>query len=277
MLPFVDAAQSFGIPGIVGVRSILDLHVPGPGTLTFWWKVSNNPTGIYDLRFLVYGGLQAVIKGEVDWQQVTVTIPAATYAYYQVQWVYDSGFDGPWSNCGWVDQVQFVPASSPTNPPTNCTISISPGSRAHEYAGGTGIVAVATQTGCAWSVVTTNSWISILSSLNNSNSGTVIYSLAPNTNSQARSGQVLIGGQGFLLTQFGTSSATNAPRLQIVSQTPTNTALSVQGHAGSMYVVECSTDLVHWTPISTNSAPSLVTDAPVADTPRRFYRTVEIP
>jgi len=275
----VDAAQSFGIPGIVGVRSILDLHVPGPGTLTFWWKVSNNPTGIYDLRFLVYGGLQAVIRGEVDWQQVTVTIPAATYAYYQVQWVYDSGFDGPWSNCGWVDQVQFVPASSPpgnTNPPTGCAISISPTNRSHGYGSATNTVAVTTQNGCAWSVVTTNSWISILSSLNNSNNGTVAYSLAPNTNSQARSGSILIGGQGFLLTQFGTSSATNAPKLEFMGRTGTNATLSVHGETGKIYVVQCSEDLIYWTPIGTNSAPSTVTDA-TANAPQRFYRAVEIP
>lgn len=268
----VDAAQSFGIPGIVGVESILELHVPGPGTLTFWWKVSS---GIYDLRLYVYGGLEATIQGEVDWQQRTVTIPPdVPFGYYTVKWVYQSDFDGPWSNAAWVDQVQFVPASSPTNPPPpGCTISFSPIHRAHSSGSATNTVAVTTQNDCAWSVIASNSWISILSSLNNSNSGTVTYSVASNTNAHPRNGSILIGGKWFFLTQFG---ITNAPRLQLMSQTPTNTTLAVEGHQGKMYVLEFSDDLIHWTPISTNSSTSTFTDA-TTNAPRRFYRTVEIP
>jgi hypothetical protein len=176
-----------------------------------------------------------------------------------------------------ITQAGNPSAPGNTNAPAGCTYSISPGSRAHGYAGGTGIVAVATQTGCAWNVLTTNSWISILSTLNSSNSGTFTYSLAPNTNSQTRSGNVLIGGQRFLLTQAGTSSGTNALRLEFMGRTGTNATLSVHGESGKMYVVQCSEDLIHWTPIGTNSAPSTVTDAAAANAPQRFYRTVEIP
>src|SRR5205085_214003 len=123
------------------------------------------------------------------------------------------------------------------------------------------------------------SWINILSSLNNSNSGTVIYSLAANTNIQSRSGSIIIGGQNFLLTQSGisTNTSTNGARLQFMARTTTNITLSVQGAQGKMYVLESSADLIQWTPISTNSAPSTVTDAAVSNTPHRFYRTVEIP
>ena len=149
-------------------------------------------------------------------------------------------------------------------------------SRAHGYASATGTVT--TQTRCAWGVVKTNSWISILSSLNNSNSGTVFYSIAANTNTQARAGYINISGQRFFLTQAGLPlSGTNAARLQLMSQTTTNTTLLVQGQEGKMYVVECSEDLIHWIPISTNSAPSSVIDAAVGNAPRRVYRTVELP
>lgn len=168
---------------------------------------------------------------------------------------------------------QFFPISQAgtgaTNPPT-CVISISPTNRSHGYGSATNTVGVAAHGGCAWSVATTNSWISILSSLNNSNNGTVAYSLAPNTNSHARSGSIVIGGLEFLLTQSAPS------QLQIVGHTPTNTTLSIQGSAGQMYVVECSNDLIQWTPISTNSAPSTVANA-TADAPQRFYRALEIP
>ncbi len=184
---------------------------------------------------------------------------------------------GPFTRSGGIRVAnQFFPISQAgtgdTNPPS-CVISMSPTHRAHGYGIATNTVGVTTQVGCAWSVATTNSWISILSSLNNSNSGTVAYSLAPNTNSQARSGSILIGGQWLFLTQFG---ITNGPRLQVMSQTQTNTTLALAGNEGKMYVLESSDDLILWTPISTNSAPSAFTDA-TAHAPRRFYRTVEIP
>jgi hypothetical protein len=78
-----------------------------------------------------------------------------------------------------------------------------------------------------------------------------------------------------LLTQAGLPSGTNAPRLQFMSRTEAAFILSVQGEPGKMYVVESSDDLIHWIPISTNSAPSTFTDAAVGAS-RRFYRTVEI-
>jgi hypothetical protein len=140
------------------------------------------------------------------------------------------------------------------------------------------MVAVSTQTGCAWNVLSTNSWISLLGTLNGSNNGSVTYFITSNTNTHPRTGHILIGGQQFLLTQAGTSfSGTNTSRLRFMSRTETDVTLSVQGEAGKLYVVECSEDLIHWIPISTNSAPATVTDAPVAGAPRRFYRTVEIP
>jgi hypothetical protein len=87
-----------------------------------------------------------------------------------------------------------------------------------------------------------------------------------------------MGGQNVLLTQAGAPFAsTNAARLRFLSRTSTSATLSVQGEAGKMYVVECSVDLIHWLPISTNAAPATVTDAAVGNAPQRFYRTVEIP
>src|SRR6185503_9232079 len=69
----VDAAQSGTI--IDNGCSNLQTGVNGPGTLSFWWKVSSETN--YDaLRFYVNGVELARISGEVDWQQRTVTLPA---------------------------------------------------------------------------------------------------------------------------------------------------------------------------------------------------------
>ena len=156
-----------------------------------------------------------------------------------------------------------------------CTISISPGSRTHGSASASNSIAVTAQVGCAWSALETNSWISFLTNPNGSGNGAVTYQLTANTNLQARTGAIYIGGQPFLVTQAGMSSGTNAARLQFVGRSATNATLSVQGEAGRMYVTECSEDLIHWVPISTNAAPSTVTDATVGN--KRFYRTAEFP
>ncbi|HEY0455931.1 MAG TPA: hypothetical protein VGE41_06120, partial [Verrucomicrobiae bacterium] len=79
--------------------------VTGPGTLTFWWKVSsetNNDT----LRFLV-GGTEVVrISGEVGWEQRTYAIPAGSQT---LAWTYKKNSNGiiGGQDKAWVDQVFF--------------------------------------------------------------------------------------------------------------------------------------------------------------------------
>jgi hypothetical protein len=171
------------------------------------------------------------------------------------------------------DQVFLVTQSGNANP--TCTYSILPSSRTHGSGSATNTVALTTQNGCTWSVVNTNaSWITIISLTNTTGSGTVGYTLTANPSASTRSGNLVIGGKVFAVTQSG---STNAARLKFMSRTETNATLSVQGDAGKMYVVEASEDLIHWLPISTNSASSTVTDTAVGNVPHRFYRTVESP
>ena len=94
----------------------------GPGTLTFWWKVSSESTYDY-LEFSVNGVLQSGrISGEVNWQQQTFSLAAGTQT---LKWRYmkdstaSSGQDK-----GWVDQVSFVPIA-----PTPPAITVQPASQ----------------------------------------------------------------------------------------------------------------------------------------------------
>jgi len=48
--------------------------------------------------------------------------------------------------------------------------------------------------------------------------------------------------------------------------------ISVTGFGGQVYIIEGSTDLVHWTPIYTNTAPFLFTDPNTMNFMYRFYR-----
>jgi len=103
------AAQSGGIGS--DQTSTMQTTVTGPGTLTFWWKVSSEEN--YDwLRFYMDGVKQQEISGERNWAQVTVSVPTGTHT---LKWTYEKDedwFDG--FDCGWVDQVVWTPTATYT-------------------------------------------------------------------------------------------------------------------------------------------------------------------
>jgi hypothetical protein len=100
----IDAARSGAINN--GQESILQTTVIGPGRLTWWWKVSSE-LSFDTLEFRLGGVTQAVISGEVNWEQRSVVIPAGTQT---LQWRYskDLTYSGG-QDAGWVDQVVFIP------------------------------------------------------------------------------------------------------------------------------------------------------------------------
>ena len=108
----VDAAQS-GAIGFSQVSS-METTLAGPGTLTFWWKVSSEPG--YDwLTFYMDNveqtGSLAKIAGEVVWVQKTVSIPAGSHV---VRWSYSTDSSiAAGSDAAWVDQVVYTPSSQP--------------------------------------------------------------------------------------------------------------------------------------------------------------------
>ncbi|MCX6874982.1 MAG: M6 family metalloprotease domain-containing protein [Verrucomicrobia bacterium] len=103
----VDAAQSGDIADSQSVWA--QTSVTGPGTLTFWWKVSSEEYFDY-LWFFMDGleqGTAPRISGEVDWWQITVTVPAGNHA---LRWTYakDSSVSRG-ADAAWLDQVVFAP------------------------------------------------------------------------------------------------------------------------------------------------------------------------
>ena len=79
----VDAIQSGPLGNSQSVWA--QTYVSGPGILVFWWKVSSEAAYDY-LRFYVDGVEQGTaISSLVDWQQITVAIPAGNHA---LRWTY---------------------------------------------------------------------------------------------------------------------------------------------------------------------------------------------
>ncbi len=128
----LDAAQSGVIPD--GQNTRLETWVEGPGTVSFWWKVSSEANND-QLRFYVGADEQARISGEVDWQQLTFDVPAGTNL---LKWRYSKDASGSaGQDAAWVDQVEYAPTGALTAP----AITVQPASR-NESAGATLVFSV---------------------------------------------------------------------------------------------------------------------------------------
>ena len=101
--------------GIIGDNesSILETAVTGPGTLSFFWKVSSESS--YDsLRVSLNGEQQDLITGETNWSNRTLSIPAGTHT---VRWDYSkNGNNSAGEDAAWIDLVAFTTAEASSVP-----------------------------------------------------------------------------------------------------------------------------------------------------------------
>ncbi|MCX7008820.1 MAG: VCBS repeat-containing protein [Kiritimatiellaeota bacterium] len=99
-----QAVQSGAVYG--SQYSWIQTIVKGPGSLSFWWKISSESTDA--LRFTVNGQLQAQIVTSTDWQQYVLFL-GSTNAY-TLRWTFAKNtFSSAGSDAGWVDQVTWSP------------------------------------------------------------------------------------------------------------------------------------------------------------------------
>ena len=119
------------------------------------------------------------------------------YTYYFAATAYDeTSLESDYS-----DEVSYVATT------TLCSYSISPASASFGSTGGTGNIAVLTQSGCSWTAASGVAWITITSGSSGTGSGTVMYSVAPNSGS-SRSTALTIAGQQFTVSQTGVQAYT---------------------------------------------------------------------
>ncbi|MFH1969399.1 MAG: M4 family metallopeptidase [Verrucomicrobiota bacterium] len=99
-------------------QSRLQTTVTGPGTLSFWWKVSSEADYDY-LRFFDGTNELSRISGEADWALYSVSLGSGTHTN---TWNYtkdEAVVSG--SDAGWVDQVAWAPVWTPTVPAISST------------------------------------------------------------------------------------------------------------------------------------------------------------
>ena len=108
-----DAAQSGTIGG--NQFSLLETAVEGPGTLSFYWKVSSEANFDF-LRFSINGQEQNSRSGNFDWEIQSYNITAGPHT---LQWRYtkDGSVDDN-QDAAWVDQVVWNGSGGGSDNPT---------------------------------------------------------------------------------------------------------------------------------------------------------------
>jgi len=130
------ALQSGAITG--NQQSTVSTTVSGPGTLSFWWKVSSETNNDY-VNFTVDGVEQARNSGLLNqWQQKTFYLSNGTHS---LAWNYSKNATiNSGSDAAWLDQVSYVPggtAAFAMSGPTDQVVPLSSNATFMVTAGGT--------------------------------------------------------------------------------------------------------------------------------------------
>ena len=124
-----------------------------------------------------------------------------------------------------------------------CAYTISPAALSFNSTGGPGVVTVTAGSGCAWTAVSNNPWITISSGASGTGNGTVNYTVAANTGSTQLTGTITIAGQTHTVTQSGI----------VCSYTISPTALSFTALAGNGVITVTAASGCAWTSATTDS------------------------
>ena len=257
-----------------GGSSTLQVYLPNPGTISFWWKTSSEE-GYDFLRVYVDQSSTPLfsVSGETDWEQRSITFPTGGHT---VRWIYAKDVSvSAGRDAGFLDEVKF------TVPPP--VVSITP----------------ATQTVSAG--VTTSFFATTLSydkpvfyqwRLN----GTDLVGATNQTLELLNVGRKDQGGYSVWVTNSGGSVlVSNATLNVVVPQRLSNLRcltdgcvelLSRDANGSAMltndlpkFEAQASADLVHWQTLpdvlSVTNGSLLLRDPAASQWPQRFYRVVE--
>jgi hypothetical protein len=126
----VSAAQSGPITH--SQSTWVETTITGPGTLSWWWKVSSESSYDY-LRFYLDGTNTYYMSGEVDWIQSQKVLGGGTHT---CRWTYVKDYTASaGADAGWVDQVAFTPLTAPllSVTPSSYSVYAAKGDPAEEW------------------------------------------------------------------------------------------------------------------------------------------------
>ena len=236
----VNAAQSGMITD--GQESWMQTSLVGPGTLSFWWKVSSESDYDYLECYLDDVLQSGSISGIVDWQQMTSRIPSGLHA---VKWRYmkDPECCAGGQDAGWVDEVSFLPDHPAPQ------ITTQPVSRTN--AAGTSATFTATAMGAE--PLAYQWWFNGLTMTNGgaiSGVATTDLTIAMvQTNHAGLYSIVVTNAYGSVTSSVAVLTVVSAPSLTIVNTAGGVPQIHLSGPAGTYCDINKSTNLVNWTSI----------------------------
>ncbi len=125
-------------------------------------------------------------------------VPApATPGQYEFRYMLTNGFTSVVTS----NTVTVQAGGTPTPTPTpSCTYTITPSAQNFGPSGGTGVINIVTQTGCAWTAAASQNFIA-LSATSGTGPGPITYSVLANTTSATRTATITIAGQVLTVSQ----------------------------------------------------------------------------
>jgi C1A family cysteine protease len=197
-------------PSSITVDNIKNaLYAYGPALATFY--VYNDfysyRSGIYSYTSGSYVGAHAVlVVGYDDTNQAFIVKNSwgsgwGEAGYFMIAYSEVGGT----SRFGYSVLVYDGYGSSPTPPPDpppspTCSFVLSSTGKTFKPAGGSGSFSLSTGSGCSWQASNTAPWVRILSGSSGSGSGTLSYTVDPNTGSQ-RTTTINVQGQSYTINQ----------------------------------------------------------------------------
>ena len=254
----VDAAESGDISE--SQESWMQTSVTGPGSLTFWWKVSSESNrfgfGGDALEFSIDGAVRSNILGEVAWQSNAYAITAGVHT---LRWRYvKDGSLAEGEDRGWVDQVQWVAAAPQP-------FKLGPPERQGDGAFRLNLFGEKGRSYKIQTSINLRTWDDLTGYFTSeTNLMTVLDSQAKNK--PLRFYRAVVWPGGPLPFRLGLSR----------SQTGGVAMVTLFGESGRSYTIQRSTNLITWEDLSTFSTGSTnvvtVWDNQATNAPRRFYR-----
>jgi len=265
-----DAAAQSGLVGN-SQQSVLQTTATGPGSLTFWWKVSSEEGFDFLMFNLDSQSPVQPISGEVSWQQVTIAVPAGLHTF---KWTYQkdaSVSDG--QDAGWVDQVVFTAAPVITQQPVSQTAWMGD--------------QVTLQVAARGALPLTFQWLKGGTNLPGATGTALEVASARRSDSGSYSAMVSNPGGEVLSSnatlrvavpqRFGPPLRLADGSLVFLSQDADGGQLSTANLAS--FEAQASVNLMDWTPLpgalTLNNGFLMLRDRDSANYPARFYRLVE--
>lgn len=149
---------------------------------------------------------------------------------------------------------------------TQCSATVTPVSQTAASGGGTASETVSATTGCSWIAMSDVNWVTISSGATGSGSGTVAYSVSPNTTGVDRAGTLQVAGQSVTVAQAGSCSFNVSPTSQAEPAAGGSATVSVSTTSGCAWTAASNASWITVTSGTAGTASGTVAYTVAANT-----------